>query len=445
MIFLPHIGLSGEFEPCEENILNYLNRNFLMIDAIMQMKAVDFVSSLPSVANVGDVYLLDDDISAYGFSKNSVIVWNGDSWIEVEPKLGFITAVASDNKIYWYNGTDWAEIPLTWGDVQGPNTSLKNSVARWDSVDGKWLTDSGVTLDDDESMSGLSSVYSDAIISERTYTRDINIDGKAAVVDVDPVTNDPTGKVILQSSFNLLNTAISEINAFERPESNPWSAIYVLENRTGQTVVIKNNSDITTGTGSDFRFKDNSTLVVAYSSQTNTFNIISGGGSASGGGGGWSNIVWRDGFIPPLKTTDQYGNYYFEMANDGFQSVVGMVRVPDSYDPGTQVVLRISGFWSPQNSTAQINCTATAQRPGLTLAGGGASYAANSGTVTNSPLFPNRFEDFIIPLTDASGKMGGGSFDLAPGDLLSFKLTRENSGTTDPINLIPYSAEVRSA
>lgn len=94
MILLPHLSLSGDFESCERNIISYLNRNFFIIDSILQMKVIDFVETLPSDPNLGDMYILETGSYSYAYNENSVMIWDGSTWIEVESKAGFITMMS---------------------------------------------------------------------------------------------------------------------------------------------------------------------------------------------------------------------------------------------------------------------------------------------------------------------------------------------------------------
>ena len=65
MIFWPHIGLAGDFDVCEENLLSYINRNFQILDAVVQMGFEDFVTTLPDNADPGQVFILEDNPYTY--------------------------------------------------------------------------------------------------------------------------------------------------------------------------------------------------------------------------------------------------------------------------------------------------------------------------------------------------------------------------------------------
>lgn len=165
MNFLPHIGLSGDMSACDSNFINYINRNFLLIDTILQLKAIDFVDTLPVDPEMGDTYILES--SDYYGGESVIIVYDGTKWVYIEPKPGFIAFVEQENDFFWFNGTDWVLLPKTLGDVNGPNSSLNNSIARFDGVTGKWITDSGVILDNDRVITQVKSIYSESIVTNK--------------------------------------------------------------------------------------------------------------------------------------------------------------------------------------------------------------------------------------------------------------------------------------
>ena len=63
MINLPHIGLYGDLSACEDGMIDALNRNFSLLDAIVQLKVLDFVTELPALPAKGDVYTLNTPLN----------------------------------------------------------------------------------------------------------------------------------------------------------------------------------------------------------------------------------------------------------------------------------------------------------------------------------------------------------------------------------------------
>lgn len=269
MNFLDHIGLSGEFIPCDNN-LPYINRNFRIIDSILQMNAVSFVDAPPANPEAGDVYIIENGSYTYGIGESVIGIFNGTGWIFLEPKLGYQTYVESESAFFWFNGSDWVLDAKGDGTVNGPVSSLNNSIARFDGTAGKFITDSGVILDDDNVISGVNSIYTDKVIFKDLYA-------EASVF-----YEFPAGILFVGSSFGIIQTPIAQLDSFYIPTKDN-SFIFLIENKTGAPCLIKNSIGLLTGTGKDFIFKDGTSLIVYYSKESDTFNIISGSGGSGGG------------------------------------------------------------------------------------------------------------------------------------------------------------------
>lgn len=278
MTFLENIGLSGDFLPCDNN-LPYVNRNFFIIDSILQMKAIDFVESLPLNPNNGDVYIIENSYYTYGPSESVIAAFNGTSWVYIIPKEGFRSYVESEGYFYWFDGSQWIADPKNVVETDG--SSVDKSIARFDGTNGKWLTDSGVILEDDNSIHGATSIYTDNLIAEKTYTNIIGGDNSLIV-------ESPANNINVVTVFGTILTPIAEIQSIGLPYNEGRSFIFSIENKSGSTTLIKNNASIVTGIGRDFEFKTGTSLIVIYSSETDTFNIVSGGGT--GGRGRFSKV-----------------------------------------------------------------------------------------------------------------------------------------------------------
>src|SRR5690606_4300218 len=95
---------------------------------------------------------------------------------------GHIAYVSSEDDFFWYNGTDWVLLPKTLGDVNGPASSENNSIARFDGITGKWITDSGVILDDDDVISNVNALYTEKTITG-LFNTDVQIDATSTGSD----------------------------------------------------------------------------------------------------------------------------------------------------------------------------------------------------------------------------------------------------------------------
>lgn len=102
---LPNLGVFGNIEPCDDNIVSGLNYNSVLIDALLQFSVIDFVASLPLIPAEGDRYILTTD--------GSVNYYKDGAWVVINHEPGFFVYNQADGLFYFFNGTTW--------EVQNPN------------------------------------------------------------------------------------------------------------------------------------------------------------------------------------------------------------------------------------------------------------------------------------------------------------------------------------
>ena len=105
MINLPHIGLYGDLSACEDGMIDALNRNFSLLDAIVQLKVLDFVTELPAEPEKGDVYILNTPLDPS--TDKDLMIFNGTNWVQIIPQDGFIAYIDSQESFYYYNDGEW--------------------------------------------------------------------------------------------------------------------------------------------------------------------------------------------------------------------------------------------------------------------------------------------------------------------------------------------------
>lgn len=120
---LPNTGLIGEFDLCDKDIIQGLNKNFSILDRIVQLTIQDFVddeASLPASPVEGQSYIQEDT--------NAIRTWNGTEWLMYPAVQGFEGYIVAEDTYYYFNGTEWTksggvvEIPeneIPFGDVGG--------------------------------------------------------------------------------------------------------------------------------------------------------------------------------------------------------------------------------------------------------------------------------------------------------------------------------------
>lgn len=107
MINLPHIGLYGDLSACEDGMIDALNRNFSLLDAIVQLKVLDFVTELPEDPEKGDVYILNTPLDTS--TDKDLMIFNGTNWVQIIPQDGFIAYIDSQESFYYYNDGEWVK------------------------------------------------------------------------------------------------------------------------------------------------------------------------------------------------------------------------------------------------------------------------------------------------------------------------------------------------
>lgn len=109
---LTNLGLYGDFEICDKDIIQNLNANFQLLDNLVQLSFDGIVPVLPSSPNDGDKYILSTD--------GSVNLWDGSQWITYQAQEGYIGYNKADSLIYIFDGIDWISF-------SGENISFDNT------------------------------------------------------------------------------------------------------------------------------------------------------------------------------------------------------------------------------------------------------------------------------------------------------------------------------
>lgn len=333
----PNIGLWGDFEPCEDGILEAINQNFFILDVLVQLAIIDFVTELPEDPDPGDKYILESDTYAYTGGPNSIMIWDGNKWITINPNPGHIAYVSNEDNFFWYNGSDWVLLPKNLGDVNGPSSSANNSIARFDGITGKWITDSGILLDDDNVISNVSALY-----TERTLTGLVNIDFQVDAASSGTDYNVPSP---LSCVVKFTNAALDSIDSIAAPGDNNYGQLHVFVNETGKTLIFNNGTSIRTGTNNDLSVGNGAAIWCVYDPVSTQWIVIGG----SGGGGTADSYYTTD-------DTDMKVNTHYLVNKAGSQCVL---TLPDDAAIGDRI--KITGIsadgWAIYNNSSVSNTT----------------------------------------------------------------------------------------
>ena len=113
---LNNLGLYGDFDPCDKDIVQRLNFNFEFLDNVVQLSVIDMVDELPDSPLAGDRYILNTD--------NLIYYYNGEEWVPRNPQLGYVALNRDEGMMYHYDGTDWAIVATSGVTNHGALTGL---------------------------------------------------------------------------------------------------------------------------------------------------------------------------------------------------------------------------------------------------------------------------------------------------------------------------------
>ena len=179
-----------------------------------------------------------------------------------------------------------------------------------------------------------------------------------------------------------------------------------------------------------------------YNSTTDRVRVYANGAwSNLGSGGGGSSLDWIEDALAPIASVE-YGQRVYAFADGETQYLYAAVRVPSSYQAGSQINLRGLVYGNATSTTLLMQTLATLIRTGTDAV----SSTTNQRTSTNSAITlattANRPNAFVCDLTDSSGQINGVS--VSAGDLILVRLTRDTATDTATVDAMfpAYSSEV---
>jgi hypothetical protein len=176
---------------------------------------------------------------------------------------------------------------------------------------------------------------------------------------------------------------------------------------------------------------------LVYSSDTNSFFVITGGELVpAGGGGGGTSLIWeKNSSVAPIA------DYVEGIRVEGFdaeseQEIYALVPVPLSYRAGKQITLK-EGIYATSATSGNVFFSAASKliTSGSTVLGSLGTAHDSINTENTVPAISNELQAIgDVDLTDTSGEINGTA--VAPGDKILVRLYRNNSGETSSANAI---------
>lgn len=409
MIRWPNLGLFGDFEVCEAGVLDAINKNFFILDVLVQMGVIDFVATLPLDPAEGDIYILTTD--------DTIQAWNGTEWIEIVPKPGEIAYITGEDEFYWYTGTQWIILPKEFGDVVGPATSNDNRIARFDGTDGKTIQNSLVSISDAGVMSGAIETITDLVT-----TLTVNASTKVSTDLTETnllstkayIITGVTGAITLATPTALvgkIQSAVTQINNITAPTGmGTYNRVHILVNETLNDIVISDAGNIRTGLSSDLNLKSDASVMIMYDYALNIWRVIGGSGGGSGGSGGVNFI---------LNPDAEAGIKGYALYKDA-----AVTRPVDGTGGTSTLTLTTSGT-APLSGKKSFIIT----KPSLNTQGEGVSYDFAIDIANKAKVLQISF-DYLVN----SGTFVAGS-NSVDGDMIIYLYDITNSRLIEPSNI----------
>ena len=194
----PNLGLWSGFSSGDSGWGDRVNANFVRLDRLVQFAAISATTTdPPSNPADGDRYIIPANATgAWQGEDHNVGVWDEalSAWEIYEPD-GWIVVAKDTAKLLFFDGSTWVDASVVqsklvnladvddsdladgrvpvWdsnagdfifqdkssgGGISGPGSSTDNALPRYDGTSGNTVQNSGVTVDDNDNISGMGQV-----------------------------------------------------------------------------------------------------------------------------------------------------------------------------------------------------------------------------------------------------------------------------------------------
>ncbi len=159
-----------------------------------------------------------------------------------------------------------------------------------------------------------------------------------------------------------------------------------------------------------------------------------------GSGGGGSSVDWHGASGSAPTPDEEFGQMVWKFATGNTNLLTAFVKVPDGYNAGSQINIRIAFYTPSTSNTVQLETIGYLVRKNADAI----DSVANAHSSTNTDLLnsgtANKYREQEVDITDSAGLVGG--LAVSAGDIIRVLLSRGTDTDTENIRFIPTATEL---
>lgn len=356
------------------------------------------------------------------------------------------------------------------GTIGLPASSTDNAIPKWDGTNADTLQDSGVTISDANIVTAVGLILSSltanrAIVTDGsknlisiavTATELGYVSGVTSAIQTQIDSKQPTGNYI-----TALTTDVTAVGPGSVAATIANDAVTNAKAANMATQTIKGRTTAGTGDPEDLTATQATAILNvmvgdsgsggtkglapapgAGDAAANKFLNADGTYKVASGGGGGGALSWIERAASPTYASDNdLDNYIYADAMS--QYLYTQVRVPNGYNAGSQVNLRIPFYSAITSGTVLIQTLATLIRAATDAVTSTTNQRTSANTaVTLSAGTANEPQSVVCDLSSSIGQINGVA--IAAGDIIKVRLTRDTGTDTaaGDVYVLPYAGEV---
>lgn len=244
----------------------------------------------------------------------------------------------------------------------------------------------------------------------------------------------------VNNNFNLFRGTIcpvdGSLSAFSNKAYDLGSVDYFWRGIYGQQIVLYGETAPSNPPAGSYKFYIKAADSTAYIKDSAGVETEIG----TGGGGGGITLNWiQTGGNSPLE--DVFSNdkvYLFDASLS--QELFTAFKIPDTYEAGTQVNLKIGYTCTATSGTVLFSSQATLIKKDTTVYSATTNQHSSTNVAVTLSASANRINEATLDLSNATGLIN--SVTITAGDIIKVKLFRGTDTATPEARFHPYLYEV---